>query len=129
MNAQDLMTEDPISLPVTAKVREALAILRTMDIRHVPVVGHKDELIGMLSDRDLRSARASDLDAPVTELMSADVVSVGPESDALEVIDLMIDTKVGAVPVVDDEDGSLLGIISYVDVLRKLRAKLADQDE
>jgi CBS domain-containing protein len=45
------------------------------------------------------------------------------------VIDLMIDTKVGAVPVVDDEDGSLLGIISYVDVLRKLRAKLAEQDE
>jgi CBS domain-containing protein len=83
----------------------------------------------MLSDRDLRSARASDLDALVTELMSADVVSVGPESDALEVIDLMIDTKVGAVPVVDDEDGSLLGIISYVDVLRKLRAKLAEQDE
>ena len=129
MNASDLMTEDPMTLPVNAKVREALSVLQTLEIRHLPIVSESNELLGMLSDRDLRSAKASDLDMRVVELMSSDVMSVGPEADAGEVIDLMIESKVGAVPVVDDETSSLVGIISYIDVLRHLRGLVATDDE
>lgn len=128
MNASDLMTEDPMTLPVNAKVRDALSVLQTLEIRHLPIVSESNELLGMLSDRDLRSAKASDLEMRVVELMSADVMSVGPEADATEVIDLMIESKVGAVPVVDDETSSLVGIISYIDVLRHLRPLVVSEE-
>lgn len=128
MNASDLMTEDPMTLPVTAKVKDAVAILQTLEFRHIPIVGSANELLGMVSDRDLRSARAADLEARIVEIMSADVMSVGPEADATEVIDLMVDTRVGAVPVVDQDGGALVGIISYIDVLRQLRDKLSSEE-
>jgi len=59
-------------------------------------------------------------DAPVADLMSSDVISVELETGIDEIIDLMIDEKVGAVPVVDDR-GVLVGIVSYVDLLNELR--------
>jgi acetoin utilization protein AcuB len=86
----------------------------------------------MLSDRDvgglafpelLGSAYAgrvqTALDAPVSTLMSSNVLSVGLEADLAEIIDLMLDQRVGAVPVVD-ADGTLVGIVSYVDILREV---------
>ena len=70
----------------------------------------------------------ADLEARIVEIMSADVMSVGPEADATEVIDLMVDTRVGAVPVVDQDGGARVGIISYIDVLRQLRDKLSSEE-
>jgi acetoin utilization protein AcuB len=51
--------------------------------------------------------------------MSADVLTVGLETDVDEVIDLLTENRVGAVPVVDS-DGKLAGMVSYVDVLRQV---------
>lgn len=85
----------------------------------------------MLSDRDLRGLAVPDvnagelqgtviraLDASVATVMSSNVVSVEEEDEIEDVVELMLDTKVGAIPVVDG-DGVLVGIISYIDVLRK----------
>ena len=47
--------------------------------------------------------------------MSSDVVSVDPETDVTELIDVMLENKVSALPVVDEASGDLLGIVSYVD--------------
>lgn len=136
MNARDIMTHDPMTAAMTARVRDALNILQTLEIRHLPVVNEKNELVGMISDRDLRNARipmttddtrgpnGAYLDAKVTDVMSSDVVTVGPEADVGEIIDLMLENKVGAVPVVEDSTGDLLGIVSYVDVLREMRGVL-----
>jgi acetoin utilization protein AcuB len=53
--------------------------------------------------------------------MSTDVLSVDPETDVGEVVDLMIEHRVGAVPVVDADSEELVGIVSYMDVLRASR--------
>ena len=132
MIARDLMTENPITIQATSKVGQAVQILQTMDIRHLPVVNDAGELVGMLSDRDLRSlsipfflgdehaghVRAA-REARVADLMNADVLSVGPQSDASEIVELMLENKIGAVPVAEP-DGTLVGIVSYMDVLRVL---------
>jgi len=115
-----------MTVTVGATIREAMEILQTLEIRHLPIVGASNELVGMLSDRDLRSASRELLDKRVTEIMSADLLSVGPTAEAAEVIDLMVESKIGAVPVVDEVNGDLLGIISYIDVLRQMRRTLAD---
>lgn len=136
--AKELMTQDPITLKVTAKVRDALEILQSMEIRHLPVINAQDELIGMVSDRDLRNLSilrsvedngVSELRIamaqPISSVMTADVISVEVEAEVTEVIDLMLEHKIGAVPVVDAE-GSLVGIVSYIDVLRELAALVED---
>jgi acetoin utilization protein AcuB len=55
----------------------------------------------------------------VSELMSGDVVTVEPDTDLREVIDDLLEERIGAVPVVSGPDG-VVGIVSYVDVLRAL---------
>jgi acetoin utilization protein AcuB len=130
--AQDLMTEDPVTISTYSTVREAARLLQTLDIRHLPVVDEEGSLVGMLSDRDLRSLALPQmvggeysgdvqlgLDSRVASLMTADVLSVEAEDDVSTVVDVMLENKVGAVPVVDG-DGALVGIVSYVDILREL---------
>jgi acetoin utilization protein AcuB len=136
--ARDLMTKSPVTLQVTATVKDAMQILQSMDIRHLPVVNEQDELIGMVSDRDLRSLsipRSLDerwlgelrvaLREKISSVMTADVLSVDVEADATEIIELMLEHKIGAVPVTD-ADGSLVGIVSYIDVLRELCSLVED---
>jgi acetoin utilization protein AcuB len=130
--ARDLMTENPTTVSPRATAREATRLLHALDVRHLPVVDEEGTLVGMLSDRDLRGLtvpllaggeriadRETALDATVGSLMSSDVLSVELDDDAAEVVELMLEHKVGAIPVVDG-DGALAGIVSYIDVLRNL---------
>lgn len=115
--ALELMTTSVITVAPTASAREALRALGEGDVRHLPVLDERRELVGMVSDRDLLRLRGHDLSRPVSEVMSADVISVSPAAELEEIIELMTENRVGAVPVVD-ADFHLAGIVSYVDVLR-----------
>jgi CBS domain-containing protein len=132
LTAHDLMTEDPTTVSMNATLHRAIWLLQTLDVRHLPVVNEEGSLVGMLSDRDVRGLAFPEilgadyvgtvqtaLDAPVSSMMSSNVLSVDPEADAAEIIDLMLDHKVGAVPV-GDGDGTLVGIVSYMDILRAI---------
>jgi acetoin utilization protein AcuB len=122
---------------VTAKpqttVRDAVLLLDDMEIRHLPVVDG-GKLVGIISDRDLREYRAPLMGAgddpdqaaallatPVTEVMNDQVVSVDTGEDVAAAIDVMLEYGVGAVTVVDRESSELVGIVSYVDILRAIR--------
>jgi acetoin utilization protein AcuB len=96
-------------------------------------------LVGIVSDRDLRGLLVPRLtdeaglqeirvryDAPISELMTADPVRINPESDLSDAVDQMLEHGVGALPVVDEGSGDLLGIVSYVDVLRAVRDTLLE---
>jgi len=128
--AKDIMSENPKTVSEDTPIAAVAELLQDNDIRHVPVV-RDGELIGILSDRDLRSLMIPRLvdekalseiraqyHAPVSSLMSPDVISVNPETELREIVELMLEYKVGAVPVVDPSSGDLVGIVSYVDVLR-----------
>lgn len=125
--AVDLMTENPRTIRQGASVADAIEVLEHLDIRHLPVIDDDDNLVGMLSDRDLRPLLGErDEEDPVrrartlvSDLMTSAVVSVSTDTEISEVIELMLDNKIGAVPVVDG-DGHVVGIVSYVDILRAL---------
>lgn len=131
MVVQEIMSTNPIAIEANQTVREAMSRLLAEDIRHLPVLDD-GQLVGMLSDRDVRgiasatlTGEVSDqLTAPVSDLMTSDPISVDPEADIGEVIDLMIEHKVGALPVVAED--RLVGIVSYVDVLRYAKSELED---
>ncbi len=133
--ARDLMTDAPATVTPATTLRRAVEILQTLDIRHLPVVNEDGELIGMLSDRDLRALSipyfmGSDcvgskaLDGRVSSIMSGDTLSVDAETDIAAVVDLMLENTIGAVPVTG-EDGALVGIVSYIDILRNVPLQLA----
>ncbi len=92
-----------------------------------------------MSDRDLArvdiarllrvegaGALQDELAMPVVRLMNPVVIAVGPEADVGEVIELLITHRIGAVPVMQEETRQVLGIISYVDVLRAVQGMLEE---
>jgi acetoin utilization protein AcuB len=133
MTARDVMTAHPRTVTPQATVADVFDLMRELDIRHVPVVQH-GVLVGMLSDRDLAAfdvprlvlnqgteALRRQLSTPVVRLMSSDVVSVEPDDELSDVVDLMLESKVGAVPVVRPDTREVVGIVSYIDVLRAVQ--------
>lgn len=137
MIVQDVMSENPRSVQLETPVSEVVELLLELPVRHIPVLDG-DSLKGIVSDRDLRSVSLprlvdsealSDIkaryDAPISDLMSSDPVTVYPDTDLAEAVDLMLENKVGALPVIDASSGDLLGIVSYVDVLRASRELMA----
>lgn len=131
MNVYELMTPTPVSVTTRTTIRQAWDALQSLDVRHLPVVNEDRELVGIVSDRDfgappappameqlLGSPRRSP-DAPVATIMTGAPLSVEPDDDLAEVIDLMLENKVGAVPVVSPE-GRVVGIVSYLDILRRV---------
>lgn len=139
MIASEIMTENPRTIRQTASVRDAIDVLQELSIRHLPVVDESDTLVGMLSDRDLGAlmksladvgAESNDVIVPlarrkVSELMSADPISVEEDTDVSSIIETMLEERIGAVPVLDG-DGIVTGIISYVDILRALAPAAAE---
>ncbi len=132
----EVMTHRPTAILQTANVRAALAAMLELDVRHLPVVNADRELVGMLSDRDLRAMpsvtpevnalmedEAPSLDVPLASIMSSDVISVEPTDDLRNAVELMLENRVGAVPVVTP-DNRLVGIVSYIDVLRLFQEEL-----
>lgn len=139
MVARELMTPDPLTVTPQASIAEVWDLMREADVRHIPVV-QGDALVGMVSDRDLgrvdiarllnvegAGALRDELATPIVRVMTSQVIAVGPEAGIGEVIELLIEHKIGAVPVVREETREVLGIISYVDVLRALQGAL-DED-
>ena len=138
MKARDVMTPSPITVTSAATLAEVWDLMREADIRHMPVV-EAGVLIGMVSDRDLASldvARVLTADGaealrralatPVVTVMSSDVIFVEMEDDLDDVVELMLEHKVGAIPVVRSDTRDVMGIVSYIDVLRGIRDLVAE---
>ncbi len=134
MLAKDIMTENPVTATELMSVAEALGLLYELDVRHLPVV-RGSELVGIISDRDLRTFSGIDDEgeidavesartATVSSFMNTSPVSASPETSVRELLEMMLLHRVGAIPVTDVDTGDLIGIVSYVDLLRVLQETL-----
>ncbi len=139
MTARDLMTPDPVTVTPRASIAEVWDLMREMEIRHVPVV-EDGVLVGMLSDRDLAHLDVNrlvslegaerlrqQLATPVIKVMASDVIFVDSDTQLGEVITLLIENRVGAVPVVRPDTREVVGIVSYIDVLRAVQDLLDEE--
>jgi CBS domain-containing protein len=132
MEASEIMQRDVAVITPEALLRDASEIMRSQDVRHLPVV-EAGQVVGIISDRDLRCYLSEMFNAEsemtpstarktitVRQAMQTKPVMVEPESDLREVIDCLLEFKIGAV-IVTDTDGHLRGVISYEDVIRVAR--------
>ena len=129
MQINQIMTSSPVTASVRTTIGQAWEALGALEVRHLPIVNEDRELVGIVSDRDftvppslplvteLLGNRVMSLDAPVGTIMTGAPISVEPDDDIQDAVDLMLENKVGALPVVSPE-GRVVGIVSYLDVLR-----------
>jgi acetoin utilization protein AcuB len=143
MRVRDLMSRPVVTIERWETCQEAVARMARTRVRHLPVVGADARLVGVVTDRDLRHALlapcmhealgSTAIDTllqalPVEEIMSAPAVSVAADEDLLVAANVMLEDKVGCLPVVDR--GYVVGILTETDLLRQIcRADAARSPE
>jgi acetoin utilization protein AcuB len=129
MIIRELMTAALITADPDMPILDARQLMVKEKIRHLLVRKGKGELLGILTDRDIRlnlPSKATSLSVweinhlltklTVGQVMTSTVITAGPDRPARDAAQLMLDHKIGAVPVVDG--GQLIGIITETDIVR-----------
>jgi len=129
MLVRHFMTEKVHSLRPEQTVLEAFQKLKRLSIRRAPVL-ERGRLAGIVSERDLvsilpgtaaqamTSAGGESMDIPVREVMTTPVLTIGPDASLACAASLMLERKIGGIPV--EEDGKVRGIITESDIFRAL---------
>jgi len=127
---REKMLRTPVTILPDASFYEARAIIRDRGIRHLPVVDQNNELVGIITDRDIREAAPSDATTlsvhelnyllgklKVSAFMTPKekLITITPETIIEKAVQLLHDHKIGCLPIV--EGNKLVGIITETDVL------------
>lgn len=131
MKIGDIMSREVVTLLPGQSLREAVELLLARRIRHLPVVDDEKRLVGIVTDRDVKRATPSLLsgvdrdeyervldETKVSQFMTREPMVITPETPLRTVVQKIIDTKIGAFPVVNN--GHLVGIVTEIDLLRVL---------
>jgi CBS domain-containing protein len=120
---RDWMTRAPDRVPSDCPIEQALAHMTAGDVRHLLVV-EGDRLVGIVSNRDLGrllgSVTRRSLAEPVSAIMTEMPVTVAPETSVTEATRLLLEMKIGALPVREGDD--IVGIFTTSDGLWALLA-------
>ena len=110
------MIVDPVTLPIDALLGDALDLMTRFKIGGIPIVDNNNKLIGILTNRDLRFEEQ--LDRPVSELMTTENLITAPMGTTLDQArEILQRYKIEKLPVVD-EHKTLVGLITYKDILK-----------
>jgi CBS domain-containing protein len=116
-SVRDAMTENPRSIGQSASVVEAARLMREEHIGSLPITDD-EKLVGMITDRDITTRVVAEAGDPKTtsvgDVYSRDLISVAPDKDLEEALQLMARHQVRRLPVV--ENGRLVGIVAQADI-------------
>jgi CBS domain-containing protein len=123
------MSTGVITMKETDALSGADVEMKLAEVRHVLVVDQKSNLVGVVSDRDvLRSlGKVSGKPLVVGSVMTRHVRTVRPSTPAHEAAAMMLEHKIGCLPVLDDDE-HLVGIITETDFLFVAQQALAGHD-
>ena len=108
----DIMTTDIATVRPDTPTENAARLMFSRAISGAPVVDENDKLVGVVTEFDIIAKEGG----TVADIMSSDVVSVGEDTDAETVAQILISRRVRRVPVV--RDGAVVGIVSRSDLVR-----------
>jgi acetoin utilization protein AcuB len=131
MLVKNWMSKEVITIDVNDSMQEAMRLLREHDIRMLPVM-KKNKLVGIVTDRDLKKASASDATTlevhellylltkiKVKDIMTKDPITVPPDYTVEETTRVLLESKISGAPVVDLA-GKVIGTITQTDLFRVL---------
>jgi IMP dehydrogenase len=108
------MIQDPVTLPETAKVADALKLMKDNKIGGIPVVDANHKLVGIVTNRDLRFEKSSS--RSIKEVMTSEnIITAKKGTDFRKAEQILQKCKIEKLPVVDD-DNKLVGLITYKDI-------------
>ncbi|MBN2705087.1 MAG: CBS domain-containing protein [Deltaproteobacteria bacterium] len=126
----DIMTRDVFPLKAKQTLNVVRLLMRTVNVRHVPILDDQGKFIGLLSHRDLLAysiSKLADIDPLeqselersilIGDVMRTEVETTTPETTLREALGLMLKKKFGCLPVIDEKN-RLVGIITAEDVIR-----------
>lgn len=118
MKICDLMIPDPITIPKGTTIEEAIGVMKTNSIRHLPVVSKGNRLEGFVTLADLKQGLIPSMvaDLSLADLMISKPITVKPDDDVEVAAKAIYNYKIGGIPVV--EGRKLVGIITESDILR-----------
>lgn len=128
MFVRDRMSSPAVTITPGTRFRDALKLMHDRQFRRLPVVNKKGKLVGIVSERDLLYASPSQATSlsvwelhyllskiQVREIMSDDVITTTPDTPIEDAAHLMVDNKIGGLPVVG-EDNRVVGVITETDI-------------
>jgi len=129
MLVRDRMSRYPITVTAAVPIDEALKVMRENKVRRLPVVDRDGRLVGIVSEMDLLYASPSPATSlsvyeihylmariTVQDVMTKEVISIEEDTPLEEAARIMVDNKIGGLPVV--RDGTLVGIITETDLFK-----------
>ena len=135
----DIMTRDIFPLKAKQTLNVVRLLMRTVRVRHVPILDDDERFVGLLSHRDLLAysiSKLADIDPleqgeldrhiPIKDVMRTDISTTTATTDLKEAISSMLENKFGCLPVLNDQR-HLVGIITDEDVIR-LAIKLLEKE-
>jgi CBS domain-containing protein len=135
---RDWMSTNTVSIKFGATLPDAYELMKEYNIRRLPVVDGDNKLVGIIARSDVREAQPSDATSlsiyelnyllaklTIDKIMTKKVLTVTPDTTIAEAARLMLDYKVGGLPVVDDQK-HVLGIITESDIFRLVVQRYAD---
>jgi IMP dehydrogenase len=121
------MIQDPVTLHVNAIVADAIKIMRDYSIGGIPVINDSKKLVGIITNRDLRFQK--DMQRPIKEVMTKENLITAPKGTTLTQAEgILQHKKIEKLPVVDDE-GHLIGLITFKDIQKFRNYPKACKDE
>jgi len=118
------MTTQPVTVTADTTVRQALSIIETRKLRHLPVLDADEALVGIVSEKDLLRAPGDD---PIESVMTRDVITVTEYTALEEAARIMADHKISSLPIM--RNGRLIGIITETDLFKIFLELLGAREE
>ncbi len=126
--SQSGMITDPVTLPATATLHDAEALMHRFRFSGVPIVDGTGRLVGILTNRDIRFCEPADYDRPVSEFMTSEglvTAEVGTTLDEAKAV--LQEHRIEKLPLVD-ADGFLRGLITVKDIQKRQEHPNATRD-
>lgn len=119
------MITNPTTLHKDAVVEDALKMMREFSIGGIPIVDEQNKLIGIVTNRDLRFEK--DIRRPLCEIMTKEVISTNQGTTFAQAAEILQQHRIEKLPVVDNE-GHLIGLITYRDIIKVKQRPMACKD-
>jgi len=123
-HVKDIMTRDCVTINSKQTIQEAYDILKKLDINQIPVVIFGKKIQGLIDNKTILDLLLNDiennneiLNKKIEDIYLPELITADPISDIRRVSKVMIDFKLHAIPIVDEED-IIIGIVSETDIIK-----------